>query len=72
MRTRKLIVTYRSCNKLAGYLEPGGKSDFSLEAAASGARPAATVSFPLDFEEFPAFPDLIIPLRGAIELYTYQ
>lgn len=60
--------TYLSTNRLAGVFEPTGNRGFSPDDSPRVARS----SFPLDLEEFPAFPDLTIPLRGGINFVIFQ
>lgn len=55
-------ATNLSFNKLKGYFDPGGKSGLS-SGFCDG--PVSEVCLD-DFEEFPAFPDLTIPLRGGM------
>src|SRR5882762_4259250 len=62
---RKWILQYLSCNKFNGYLEPGGNKGFSVPDA----RELLVSSCGLDaFDEFPALPDLTMPLRGGIRV----
>ena len=57
--------THLSCSRLRGYLDPGGNKGFSSAACGVG------VGALEGLEEFPAFPDLTMPLpvlggiRGA-------
>ena len=54
-----------SCNKLKGYLKPGGNSGFS----SSGMEGTDGL---VGFEEFPAFPDLTMPFLGGIANVEHQ
>ena len=54
--------TYLSWSKLKGYLEPGGNKGFSSGALAKFAGGLDVL------EEFPAFPDLTMPLLGGISI----
>jgi hypothetical protein len=56
---REQHVYHLSCSKLKGYLKPGGNNGFSPSGI------GATEGL-VDFEEFPAFPDLRIPFLGGI------
>lgn len=53
-------LPYLSCSKLRGYFDPGGNRGFS-----SGVLGWASAGF-VDFAEFPAFPDLTMPLLGGM------
>lgn len=58
-RSADLKSTHLSCNKFNGHFDPGGNKDFSGLASSAGGGW-------LFFDEFPAFPDFTIPLRGGI------
>lgn len=53
-----------SCRRLSGVFEPGGKSGGGSTLAGMLAE-LDSEGFE-DFDEFPAFPDLTMPLRGGI------
>ncbi len=53
-------LPYLSCSKLRGYFDPGGNRGFS-----SGVLDTGSAGF-VDFAEFPAFPDLTMPLLGGM------
>lgn len=68
LKCTKPLKADLSWSMLKGYFEPGGNSGGGPEGSAS----VESDFFLSDLEEFPAFPDLTIPLLGGMGLQRFS